>query len=85
VIAKPTFLVESSCVLPVVKTSVKVISYKPRLFMRAWLVSPSKDIYKSNIKQKDIRENVASKSDSFCEDTASYEVACSRRFRYYHQ
>jgi hypothetical protein len=31
-------------------------------------------INKSN--QKDLKENVASKSDSFCEDTASYEVAC---------
>jgi hypothetical protein len=32
-------------------------------------------INKSN--QKDLKENVASESDSFCEDTASYEVACS--------
>jgi len=30
-------------VLPVVKTSVKVISYKPRLIKEAWLVLPSKD------------------------------------------
>ncbi len=29
--------------ISVVKTSVKVISYKPRLLIRAWLVSPSKD------------------------------------------
>jgi hypothetical protein len=29
--------------LPVVKTSVKVISYKPRLLIEAWLVLPSKD------------------------------------------
>jgi hypothetical protein len=32
------------------------------------------EVNKSN--QKDLREDVASKSDSFCEDTASYEVAC---------
>jgi hypothetical protein len=29
--------------ISVVKTSVKVISYKPRLLIRAWLVLPSKD------------------------------------------
>ena len=60
--------------LPVVKTSVKVISYKPRLLKEAWLVLPSKDALKAIPIKKDIREDVANKSDSFCEDT-SYEVA----------
>ena len=68
-IAKPTFLVKSSCVLPVVKTSVKVISYKPRLIIEAWLVLPSKDISKAKT-TKEIRKDVANKSDSFCEGTS---------------
>jgi UV DNA damage repair endonuclease len=53
-------------VLQVVKTSVKVISYKPRFLKEAWLMSPSKDV----LKAKSIKENVASKSDSFCEATS---------------
>ena len=51
-IAKPTFLVKSSCVLPVVKTSVKVINYRPRLLVRAWLVLPSKDAKQQNTSSK---------------------------------
>jgi hypothetical protein len=48
-----------------------VISYKPRLQKEAWLVLPSKGT-KEEIKIKDLKDNVASKSVSFCEDTASH-------------
>ena len=45
-------LIQVVCI-SVVKTSVKVISYKPRLIIEAWLVLPSKDIYKAiSIKKK---------------------------------
>jgi hypothetical protein len=47
-----------------------VISYKPRLITEAWLVLPSKDALKAISIKKDIREDVASKSDSFCVDTS---------------
>ena len=76
-IAKPTFLVKSSCVLPVVKTSVKVISYKPRLLKEAWLVLPSK----VDLKTLSVKKDVASKSDSFCEDTS--ELRSSLLFNLY--
>ena len=56
--------------ISVVKTSVKVISYKPRLIEEAWLVSPSKDALKAISIKKDIREDVTSESDSFSEDTS---------------
>jgi hypothetical protein len=38
-------------------------------------MSPSKDALRAMSIKQDKREHVASKSVSFCEDTASYEVA----------
>jgi hypothetical protein len=51
-----------------------VISYKPRLLKEAWLVLPSKDALKAIPIKKDIREDVANKSDSFCEDTSKQSL-----------
>ena len=47
-----------------------MISYKPRLQIEAWLVLPSKNALKAISIKKDIREDVANKSDSFCADTS---------------
>jgi hypothetical protein len=73
VIAKPTFLVKSSCVLPVVKTSVKVISYKPRLMKEAWLVLPSKDIFNA-IAIKRYKKMWQAKANAFAKTQEDYEV-----------
>ena len=47
-----------------------MISDKPRLLKEAWLVLPSKDALKAISIKKDIREDVANKSVSFCADTS---------------
>jgi hypothetical protein len=47
-----------------------VISYKPRLQKEAWLVLPSKDALTTISIKKDIREDVANKSVSFCAGTS---------------
>jgi hypothetical protein len=61
-------------VLPVVKTSVKVISYKPRLQKEAWLMLPSKSISKNQL----IKRDVASKSASFCADTGRQSLPINK-------
>jgi hypothetical protein len=48
-------------------------------------MSPSKDALRAILIKQDKREHVASKSFSFCEDTASYVVACLERVIYCRQ
>ena len=52
----PSLINQVVCI-SVVKSSVKVISYKPRLIEEAWLVLPSKDTSKAIIIKK-IQEKV---------------------------